>query len=88
MLNSRSDHQDSCRLRLQHFQLPAGGAFNLAGVGQPGLFQLQAAPFCNRVVVAGFECAELDGQMTALMACIDNAQGAAYIYNQYDEKNQ
>ena len=66
-MNSRSDHQNSRFFRLLHVQLCAGSAFNLAGVCQPGLFQLQPAPFGYRIILLGFKCAQLDRQVTALM---------------------
>ena len=52
--HSMGYHQYPGLFRLLHIELPPGGALNLAGICQPGLFELQAAPLGDGFVMPGF----------------------------------
>jgi len=82
------DYQYPDLFRLLHFQLSPGCALDLAGIGQPGLFELQTAPFGDGFVVPDFEAAELNGQVAALVPGVNHAESAAYISDQYEDQNQ
>jgi hypothetical protein len=46
----------------------------MAGIGQPGLFQLKAAPFSDESVTLILEQPQLNGLPAAFMPRVDNAQ--------------
>jgi hypothetical protein len=54
----------------------SSGTFNIAGVAQPGLLQLQATPFGYDIVTLIFQFTKPDGQFAVLMTGVDNSQCA------------
>jgi hypothetical protein len=53
-----------------------GRTFNIAGIAQPGLLQLQAAPFGDDIIALVFQLAQVNSQLAALMAGIDDPERA------------
>jgi hypothetical protein len=51
--------------------------FNVTGVRQHGLLELEPAPLGNDLVLAIFKLAQLDGMPAAFMANVNNAKCAA-----------
>jgi hypothetical protein len=82
------DHQYPDLFRLPHAELCPGRALDLAGVGQPGLLELQATPFGDGFVVYRFQAAEPDRQVTALVPRVNDAQRAADVSDQNEDQYQ
>jgi hypothetical protein len=59
-----------------HAKMIPGRTFNIAGIAQPGLLQLQAAPFRNDIVALVFQLTKLNIQLAALMTGIDDSERA------------
>jgi hypothetical protein len=64
---------------LLHAQHLTGLCFNLGGIRQPALFDLQAAPLGQPLILARFQRTEFNRQQTALVTRVDNAQRRADI---------
>ena len=75
------------RFRLLHLQNTTCGLFNLAGICQPALFNLQATPFSQPLILESLKGTELYRQKPALVPGIDNSQGTADISNQNQNQN-
>jgi hypothetical protein len=69
-------HQDARARWRAHAKLLAGRAFDIAGIAQPGLLQLQTAPFGDDVIPLVFEFTQVNIQLTVLMAGVDDSERA------------
>jgi hypothetical protein len=69
-------HQDARAHWRAHTKLFPGRTFDVAGVTQPGLFQLQATPFCDDVIALIFELTQVNVQLAVLMAGVDDSERA------------
>jgi hypothetical protein len=59
-----------------HAKMIPGRTFNIASIAQPGLFQLQAAPFRNDIIALVFQLTKVNRQLTALMSGVDDPERA------------
>jgi hypothetical protein len=69
-------HQDARARGRAHAKLITGCTFNIAGIAQPGLLQLQAAPLCDDVIALVFEFTEVNIQLAILMTGVDDSERA------------
>ena len=51
-------------------------AFDMAGICEPGLLELEPAPLCDGLITGFLELPEFNGQLAAGMARVNHAQGA------------
>jgi hypothetical protein len=59
-----------------HAKMVPSSTFNIAGIAQPGLLQLQATPFRDDVITLIFQFTQVDGQLAVFVACVDNSERA------------
>ena len=77
-----------CFIGFLHLQNPACCFFDLAGVRQPSLLDLQATPFGQPLVLLRLEPAQFHGQQSALVSFLDHPQGSTDICGQHEQQNK